>query len=347
MPAMTSQSAALRAALFALLAGAAISACDSSQDPMAPEAADPAPAGPGVDAAGPGAGPELLTAGTGPRILFSSARTGGYDIYRMAPDGSGVVRMTSFSGAEMSPAWSWNNARIAMVRDRTDLTNGPHKDIYLMNADGTGKKWARPTTTPYDITDPSWSKDGSQLAVSVWVGGSRSVSGIPYLAVITVANGNISFVSPGFTVPIAYTPSFGPSGKKIVYTGEKGLTLEMINSDGTGHTTIIDSQLRGGLSWGFMIYPVLSPDGKRIAFAMDVQSNWDIYVVTIADGSIKRLTTNAAPDTHPTWSADGTRIAFTSSRSGSTQVWTMLSTGGTQVRITHTSVTENSPAWSH
>ena len=84
-----------------------------------------------------------------------------------------------------------------------------------------------------------------------------------------------------------------------------------------------------------------------MAYAQGVSGNWDIYVVTLASGTIKRLTTNTASDTHPTWSADGTRIAFTSNRSGKFQGWTVPSNGGTQVRITNTSVTEQTPAWSH
>ena len=329
-----------RYALLALLAGAA--ACGNDQDPLAPDATDPAGAGP---VAGVPAAPELLTAGSGPRILFSSARTGGIDIYRMAPDGTGVVRVTSLSGPELSPAWSWNNSRIAMVRERLDASNEVRHDIYLMNADGTGKKWAR-SAASYNITDPSWSKDGTRLVVSVWLGASRGTIGTPYLAIMTVANGNMSFVSAALGGPIGYTPSFDPTGKRIVYSGEKAVTLELINADGTGHKTIFDTSSRG-FPAGNVSSPVFSPDGKRIAYAQSFAGNWDIYVLTLADGTIKRLTTNVASNTHPTWSADGTRIAFASNRSGKFQVWTVPSNGGTQVRITHTSVTEETPAWSH
>jgi TolB protein len=332
-----------RYALLALLAGAA--ACGNDQDPMAPDAADPAAAAPAAPATAVPAAPELLTAGTGPRILFSSARTGGIDIYRMAPDGTGVVRVTSFSGPEISPAWSWDNGRIAMVRQRLDASSEVRRDIYLMNADGTGKKWARAAAS-YDITDPSWSKDGTRLVVSVWLGASRGTIGTPYLAIMTVANGNMSFVNAALGGPIGYTPSFDPTGKKIVYSGEKAATLELINADGTGHKAIFDP-LGRGFPAGNLAFPVFSPDGKRVAYAQSIAGNWDIYVLTLADGTIKRLTTNTASDTHPTWSADGTRIAFTSNRSGKFQVWMVPSNGGTQVRITHTSVTEESPAWSH
>jgi Tol biopolymer transport system component len=337
MPTMTAKST-----LLLLLAGAA--ACAGDQDPMAPDAgavtASPVTESP--------AAPELLTAGTGPRILFSSARSGGLDIYRMAPDGTGVVRLTSFSGPEVSPAWSWDNNRIALVRDRLYGSSAIHHDIYLMNADGTGKKWARSSATDYDVTDPSWSKDGTRLAVTVWLGEARGgLPGTPYLATMTVANGNMGFVLSAGTVLVAFTPSFDPTGKKIAYSGEDGLSLEMVNADGTGHKTLVQATRVGGIPTGNFASPVFSPDGKRIAYAKSNASNWDIYVMSLVDGTTKRLTTNAAPDMHPTWSADGSKIAFTSSRSGAVQVWTVPSNGGTQVRITNTSVTEQTPAWSH
>jgi TolB protein len=339
MPAKSAQSAVLLVVL------AAVAGCGEDRDPMGPTVSEPEATGSIAPAS---AEPALLTAGSGPRILFSSARSGGIDIYRMAPDGTGLVRVTSFTGPDQMPAWSWSNSRIAMMRDRFDPVNGTHKDIYLMNADGTGKKWARPATVPYEVTDPSWSKDGSRIAVSVWLGGSRGgLPGLPYLAVITLASGTMSLVSNGVGAVGAFTPSFDPTGKKIVYAGQNGGSLEVINADGTGHVTLIGVNRGSGMPTGNIGYPVYSPDGKRLAFAINSVGNWDLFVLNLSDGTAKRLTTNAADDVHPTWSADGTRIAFSSTRSGTSQVWTMPSNGGTQVRVTKTSVEEQSPAWSH
>ena len=103
-----------------------------------------------------------------PRIAFSSYRIGDHpDIYRMDPSGSDVTRLTSFSGDEVLAAISWDHKRIAFVRRRVDASNVGRDDIYLVNVDGTGKRWARSSTSTYPITDPSWSPDGTRLVVTV------------------------------------------------------------------------------------------------------------------------------------------------------------------------------------
>ena len=58
--------------------------------------------------------------------------------------------------------------------------------------------------------------------------------------------------------------------------------------------------------------PVLSPDGKSVAFSWDgpKQDNFDIYVKLVDAGNPVRLTTDSLPDVCPDWSPDGSRIAF-------------------------------------
>ena len=59
-----------------------------------------------------------------------------------------------------------------------------------------------------------------------------------------------------------------------------------------------------------------SPDGKSIAFDHRINPELknggtaDISIVTVADGSIRKLVTQDGPDAHPVWSPDGSRIAF-------------------------------------
>jgi Tol biopolymer transport system component len=309
-------------------AALALGACDSADTPFEPAAEalipdDQAPA------------PDLALATTAQRILFSSSRKGGYDLFKMDPQGYNVARMTSFANYETEPAWSQDNQRIAMTRPRLDASNVQHSDVYLMNADGTNKRWARSSPSSFDIRYPSWSPDGSRLVVNVMLAGK------PYLATLKVATGAMAFVTLGGKVLQGSYPSFDPTGKFIVYIGASGKTIEMINPAGdTGYLMVSSTT--------FMSGPRISPDGYRIAFAKVMGSNIDIFVYTTNTGATKRLTTNAASDTEPTWSPDGSKIAFVSDRSGKSQIWTMnAATGGSQTRITHTSTHEKNPVWSH
>jgi TolB protein len=326
MPARHSQRAVFGTALLAL--ALAVTACDGGDSPLAPDAAEPLAAEPGAERAP--AAPEFLTAGTGPRILFSSPRTGGTDIYRMAPDGTNVVRVTSFTGAETLPAWSWDNKRIALVRLRKDNSDIMRDDIYIMNADGTQGHWARPYASSWTVTSPSWSPDGTRIVVTVGVQGNG------YLGVIDLATGGIGFIGGGIA---GGDPSYDPTGKKIVYVAGFVSTLEQINADGTGHKVLLTG---AGLG-----HPTFSPDGKRIAFNRQVNYDQEIYVKNLVDGTVKRLTSSTDADTWPTWSPDGGKIAFSSFRSGKWQIWIMSSTGGSPTRITHTSYSEQMPAFSH
>jgi len=97
----------------------------------------------------------------------------------------------------------------------------------------------------------------------------------------------------------------------------------------------------------------LSPDGKRIAFASQIQDNQNqginlnLYLFTIADNSVKQLTVNAGDNMNPTWSPDGTQIAFASNRDGKWEIYRMNADGTNVENLTNTPESDdNFPAWS-
>ena len=96
---------------------------------------------------------------------------------------------------------------------------------------------------------------------------------------------------------------------------------------------------------GINTSPAWSPDGRLLALTLSKDGNPEIYVLTLATGSFRRLTTFSGIDTEPTWSPTGREIAFVSDRSGSAQIYVM-DAEGTNVRRLTNSGFNTQPRWS-
>ncbi len=86
--------------------------------------------------------------------------------------------------------------------------------------------------------------------------------------------------------------------------------------------------------------PRVSPDGARVVFVLataDLEANSktsDLWIVPIAGGEPRQLTSHPASDSSPRWSPDGGWIAFVSAREGQAQVFLLDLAGGEARRAT-------------
>ena len=80
------------------------------------------------------------------------------------------------------------------------------------------------------------------------------------------------------------------------------------------------------------IYPVFSPDGKRIAFSSNRHGSYDVFTIAVQGGKPTRLTFDSGDDFVNAWSPDGKKILFTSNRGtgfpAAAQMYTVPATGG-------------------
>ncbi len=122
----------------------------------------------------------------------------------------------------------------------------------------------------------------------------------------------------------ACQPDWSPDGQKIVFVSpckgkaniyDQGALFVLDVASGQV-TTLLDDE-----SGSFD--PAWSPDGQFVAFSSIRSGSPQIYIITLADQSIVRLTNtdSAVQSFQPVWSADGKTIFYTVKRLGLEQIW--------------------------
>lgn len=151
----------------------------------------------------------------GRRVTFSSNRTGAFEVWVAASDGSGAVPVTSFGTARAgSPRWSPDGERIVF-----DCNAEGQPRIYVVGASGGKPRIVENTA---DAAVPSWSHDGKWIYFSSRRTGRNEIWKIP-------AGG-------GEPVQITHNSGYAafetPDGKSLCYTNNDGpATLKMISLD--------------------------------------------------------------------------------------------------------------------
>jgi Tol biopolymer transport system component len=96
-----------------------------------------------------------------------------YQIWTVNADGTGRTQLTS-GYFDLNPAWSPDGKKIAFRR--STITGGSsYSDIWIMNGDGTGQTALTDARTTAGYFDrPSWSPEGTRIAMEAAVGGMMS-----------------------------------------------------------------------------------------------------------------------------------------------------------------------------
>jgi hypothetical protein len=121
--------------------------------------------------------------------------------------------------------------------------------------------------------------------------------------------------------------SWAPDGRRVVFSG--------IDMGGNSDLYILDTD-SGSLQRITNDYyddrdPAWSPNGDVIAFSSDrtpggkngANGAYDLFLYTVATGSIDYLTYSNGSAGSPAWSKDGSKIAFTSDADGVQNIWAM------------------------
>ncbi len=99
----------------------------------------------------------------GRRIAFDSERGLTSDMYAMDRDGNNVIRLTRDDSREGRASWSPDGKKIAFV-SAPNFGAEDARHIFVMNADGKGRRNLTGNTNLKYNWNPNWSPDGRKIA---------------------------------------------------------------------------------------------------------------------------------------------------------------------------------------
>jgi len=136
-------------------------------------------------------------------------------------------------------------------------------------------------------------------------------------------------------------PKFAHSAASVLYLSYKSGEPALYLFDVAGRT-----EIRIGSPHGNVIGGALSPDGSRIAAAIENGGQTNLFLLERSGQEIRQLTEGHGINVNPAFSADGQQLAFTSDRSGTPQIYVMSLGGGAARRVTYKGDYNTSPSFS-
>src|SRR5262249_34435339 len=270
----------------------------------------------------------------GTRIAFSSDRNGNYDIWVMDLKTGRVTPWTNQPSNESMPAWSPDDKEIAYYTDR------PNAHAILAAGESGDERVVQ--TINGTANAPSWSPDGKQILYNLFADNhsrlalsgnvlTRDEDVFPFRAqwisgdeFIYTADGKIKRLSlENGTV------------RNLEFTASVSFTRHAYKQNQRDFVAAVSRPVTG------IVIPVISPDGRRIAFV----ALGDLWVMPLG-GEPQRITNDSFVELDPSWSRDGRSLAYSTDRSGTMDIWVRDLETGRERRITQSPGAEVFGAWS-
>src|SRR5262249_2187902 len=189
---------------------------------------------------------------------------------------------------------------------------------------------------------PRWSPDGARIVFQTFERTRFEVRVVDVASQRIVATTNDLFRD--------LNPVWAPSGRAIFFTSDRGGGLNVwrvpVRPDGSPSGS--PEQLTTGA--GQDVELAVSPDGRRLAFAI-LKQNADLWKLPVSPetgrsaGEPIEVLATTREDSRGAWSPDGRRIAFNSDRAGDMNLW-IDSGDGTARQITRGPGGDFQPNWS-
>ncbi|MBZ0321028.1 MAG: hypothetical protein K8L91_31725 [Anaerolineae bacterium] len=291
----------------------------------------------------------------GSQILFSSNRSGNFDIWFINADDTNVTNLTGdYLGMDGDASWSPDGKTIAFSSDRESQSQSglPVFDLWLMDSDGSN---LRNLTSDIEesIGGLAWSPDGNHLAFAVIkmeVDSLQIYGEIWSISLLTGEKSRVSPISEGNTSYEGFMfafPAWTPDGSLAYVASKVGQVGEVW----------ISSVTSSNREQFYVNQPVgeirISPDGSMIICTTFPRTDGesmriDLVLLDTQNGETMVLTSEMPNfNSYPEWSPDSSQIAFQSSDGNSSDIWVVSSDGAGFTNLTagHDSF-DTLPVWS-
>jgi serine/threonine-protein kinase len=236
------------------------------------------------------------------------------------------------TGSSHSPAWSPDGQLIAFVSENPEwqtFGSGNLGPSVLMVVRTDGGEPVRLTGRKFMNMSPQWlpdsrhllfmsSQDGGRDLYSLAVDGSGRTQGPPVRLTTGLDIGTFSLSADG--TQLAYNSFPNTSNIWAIPIPASGILTEAVATPITTGTNHVE-----GLA--------VSRDGQWLALSSDRLGNTDIYVMPIAGGEPRQVTTDPSYEFAPGWSADGRQIVFHSWRNETRDLFVISASGADETLV--------------
>ncbi len=222
----------------------------------------------------------------GNSLVYSSNRSGSYEIYELNIDSGSLVQLTHSLGEVNAPEISPDGRLIVFAAIRNQLSR-----FWVMDRDGSDphEVFGRAGT---DSLDPTWSPDGRKILFAFGQGTDKS------LFTVNLDGSGLHSVDADFRT--RGRTDWSPDGSLISsYKGSPWhWQMILVDADGSGFHPIPVN--------GVALAPAFSPDGRWIVFTgyldrPDDPNGCEIYTSRLDGSQVTRLTDNNYCDYQPRW----------------------------------------------
>jgi Tol biopolymer transport system component len=235
-----------------------------------------------------------------------------------------------------------SDGRIAFVSTRQGA-----QQLFTMKPDGTDTRHVSADQASSVLDVPNWSPNGQRLIYTALNSGQPEIVDRP-------ADGSGGFrllvVQPPHDIDPVYRP--GSTGEAFVWSSNEHGDYDLFYATPSSFS----SRRHLTTDTSFEIQPTFSADGTQLAYASDLDGDFDIYVVGMAaNGSFSGTPVNVTQeasgaaefdDLHPDFAPNANKIVFDSERSGNTDIYVVDVATKAQTRLTTDPSAQTDPTYS-